>query len=392
MLNNHSLLELFPSQCHLRWWIATAKLFVPLNSWRSSREPWWSQHQHLDPHSMLSWGLTWEQSWAYEPGQLDQRGFQRGGGSQFQRLVRPDFSFSVSFWEIFLSFCQFLKFSVSFFFSRFAWFSGICWFVLLLFLGLLRGPTWKNPKRVRDTIRTFPEKKERKPSGFGTPSPAVYLPSLKYCLQAMLSNLKACCVRWGPTRPPPDISIAYIEEVWRNELSAQCFSCNSTKHVNKLHLESRFLRVYVCQWRDQPLHSTILGYSVGNIPRILVAQKHSKMPIFLIFSPKVLLSMKGLPVNYLCYNFSGGGSLVRFPPEHCKSQSLFVSDWLRLSLLAENRITTKHPIWGRAHWSAISARQDEYSKANLAIVLLLEPENYPTVEAQPQNLLLAWMT
>ena len=35
---------------------------------------------------------------------------------------------------------------------------GFSRFVLFLFLGLLRAPTRNSPERVRDTIRTFPEK------------------------------------------------------------------------------------------------------------------------------------------------------------------------------------------------------------------------------------------
>ena len=45
---------------------------------------------------------------------------------------------------------------------------GFSRFVPFLFLGLLRAPTRKSPKRVRDTIWTFPEKSGKRP-GLETP-------------------------------------------------------------------------------------------------------------------------------------------------------------------------------------------------------------------------------
>ena len=45
---------------------------------------------------------------------------------------------------------------------------GFSRLVLLLFLGLLTAPTRNSPERVRDTIRTFPEK-SGKPPGLETP-------------------------------------------------------------------------------------------------------------------------------------------------------------------------------------------------------------------------------
>ena len=45
---------------------------------------------------------------------------------------------------------------------------GFSRFVPFLFLGLLRAPTGNSPKRVRDTIWTFPEK-SGKPPGLETP-------------------------------------------------------------------------------------------------------------------------------------------------------------------------------------------------------------------------------
>ena len=49
---------------------------------------------------------------------------------------------------------------------------GMVWgfsrFVLFLFLGLLRAPTRNSPERVRDTIRTVPEKNGKHP-GLETP-------------------------------------------------------------------------------------------------------------------------------------------------------------------------------------------------------------------------------
>ena len=43
------------------------------------------------------------------------------------------------------------------------------WVVLFLFVGLLIAPTRNSPERVRDTIRTFPEK-SGKPPGFVSPN------------------------------------------------------------------------------------------------------------------------------------------------------------------------------------------------------------------------------
>ena len=82
-------------------------------------------------------------------------GFQTGGFSDL------DLSFL---------FCPFLGL------SRFFWdfpdllgdSPGISRFVLILFLGLLRAPTRNSPKRVRDTIWTFPEKSGKHP-GLETP-------------------------------------------------------------------------------------------------------------------------------------------------------------------------------------------------------------------------------
>ena len=45
---------------------------------------------------------------------------------------------------------------------------GFSWFVLFLFLSLLRAPTRNSPERVRDTIWTFPEKSGKHP-GLETP-------------------------------------------------------------------------------------------------------------------------------------------------------------------------------------------------------------------------------
>ena len=47
-------------------------------------------------------------------------------------------------------------------------FWGFSRFVLFLFLGLLTAPTRNSPERVRDTIRTFPEK-DGNPPGLKTP-------------------------------------------------------------------------------------------------------------------------------------------------------------------------------------------------------------------------------
>ena len=74
-------------------------------------------------------------------------------------------------------FCPFLSFFCPFWdFPDFSWIFPICSgmvrgfsrFVLFLFLGLLRAPTRNSPERVRDTIRTFPEKSGKHP-GLETP-------------------------------------------------------------------------------------------------------------------------------------------------------------------------------------------------------------------------------
>ena len=92
------------------------------------------------------------------------RAAKRGGGSKR----------GVSRSGLLLPFCPFLSCLVLF--GTFPDFSGIfpicsgtlrgfSRFVLCLFLGLLTAPTRNSPERVRDTIRTFPEKIGNPPVG-----------------------------------------------------------------------------------------------------------------------------------------------------------------------------------------------------------------------------------
>ena len=96
---------------------------------------------------------------------LNFKGRQTGGGVQTGGF--PDLDLFVLFCPFFFPFCDFPDFS------------GICpicsgmvrgfsRFVPFLFLGLLRAPTRNSPERVRDTIRTFPEK-SGKPPGLEAP-------------------------------------------------------------------------------------------------------------------------------------------------------------------------------------------------------------------------------
>ena len=92
------------------------------------------------------------------------KGRQAGG---FQTGEFPDLDVS-------LLFCPFLSFlGLSRFFRDFpeicsGMVRGFSRFVPFPFLGLLRAPTRNSPERVRDTIRTFPEK-SGKPPGLETP-------------------------------------------------------------------------------------------------------------------------------------------------------------------------------------------------------------------------------
>ena len=85
-------------------------------------------------------------------------GFKRGG---FPIWTRPSF---------FVLFCPFWDFPV--FSGIFPICSGMVRgfsrFVPFLFLSVLRAPTRNSPERVRNTIRTFPEK-SGKPPGLETP-------------------------------------------------------------------------------------------------------------------------------------------------------------------------------------------------------------------------------
>ena len=85
-------------------------------------------------------------------------GFKQGG---FPIWTCP------SFFVLFRPFWDFPDFS-----GIFPICSGMVWgfsrFALFLFLGLLRAPTRNSPERVRDTIRTFPEKSGKHP-GLETP-------------------------------------------------------------------------------------------------------------------------------------------------------------------------------------------------------------------------------
>ena len=97
------------------------------------------------------------------------RAAKRGGGGGY-----PIWTFLAGRVLPFLSICPFLDLSIVFFrgflffpgFSRFV--RGLSRLVLFLFLGLLQAPTRNGPERVRNTIRTFPEKKWETPR-FGTP-------------------------------------------------------------------------------------------------------------------------------------------------------------------------------------------------------------------------------
>ena len=85
-------------------------------------------------------------------------GFKRGG---FPIWTCP------SFFVLFCPFWDFPDFSGIFPICS-GMVQGFSRFVLFLFLGLLRAPTRNSPERVRDTIRTFPEK-SGKPPGLETP-------------------------------------------------------------------------------------------------------------------------------------------------------------------------------------------------------------------------------
>ena len=91
-------------------------------------------------------------------GPLNRGGFKREG---FPIWTCPSFFvFLVLFgtFPIFLGFSRFVSGIVR----------GFSRLVLFLFLGLLTAPTRNSPERVRDTIRTFPEK-GGKPPGLETP-------------------------------------------------------------------------------------------------------------------------------------------------------------------------------------------------------------------------------
>ena len=73
---------------------------------------------------------------------------------------------------------------------------GFSRFVLFLFLGLLRAPTRNIPKRVRDTIWTFPEKSGKDP-GLETP---------RFSFSQKMSSCPGDCEGANPSRIPKQIS------------------------------------------------------------------------------------------------------------------------------------------------------------------------------------------
>ena len=109
-------------------------------------------------------------------------------------LVCPFLSFFVLFCPFlffFVLFCPFLSFFVLVCPRIFPICSGMVrgfsGFVPFLFLGLLLAPTRNSPKRVRDTIWTFPEKKWESPR-FGNP-PVYVLSMFIYCFSGASSKL-----------------------------------------------------------------------------------------------------------------------------------------------------------------------------------------------------------
>ena len=99
---------------------------------------------------------------------------------------------------------------------------GFSRFALFLFLGLLRAPTRNSPERVRDTVRTFPEKKWETP-GFGN-TPVKLLSSkvcsqslyLEICLQlhaAFVSGSSVFLLGWRST----------WKASWKNQHKSSCF-------------------------------------------------------------------------------------------------------------------------------------------------------------------------
>ena len=79
---------------------------------------------------------------------------------------------------------------------------GFSRFVPFLFLGLLREPTRNSTERVRDTIRTFPQKKKRETPGFGNP-PVYFLSRQEGSLQQGLPQpLVRCGVGSALTKSP----------------------------------------------------------------------------------------------------------------------------------------------------------------------------------------------